>query len=232
MFEEQLLEYCWKHKLFPEEMKTEGGESIEVIDTGLYDRRNLMFFNAKIRIGGTLWVGNVKMLYRSDEWWLHSYDCDSKHQNVVLVVSREANVAVGREDGSMIHLLHMHVPERIKRNVMVLMSKEGIVRCHSCIKDYTSPLACHAWLAAMQTESLKEKSSLVSKGFLESHDWQSALEGQLFRAFGLGVNDDIMSDIYRSIPMSMTSFRWRLSSSDRQDCSILRRLGRTISRMH
>ena len=58
---EKLLHYCWKHKKFPlGELFTTDGRRVEVIDPGLHNRNaGPDFFNAKVRIDGTLWVGNV-----------------------------------------------------------------------------------------------------------------------------------------------------------------------------
>ena len=60
---EQLLHYVWKHKLFPlRELQTSDGDAVEVIDPGLHNRNaGPDFFNAKVRIGRTLWVGNVEI---------------------------------------------------------------------------------------------------------------------------------------------------------------------------
>lgn len=67
---EKFIHYVWKHRLFPlNELKTTNGELVEVIDVGLYNRNNGPdFFNAKIKIGGTLWVGNVEIHERSSDW--------------------------------------------------------------------------------------------------------------------------------------------------------------------
>ena len=58
---EQLIHYVWKHKLFPlTELKTTDGQEVEVIDSGLHNHNaGPDFVNAKVKIGGTLWVGNV-----------------------------------------------------------------------------------------------------------------------------------------------------------------------------
>ena len=55
---EQLLHYCWKHRLFPlQQLKTTSGQDVEVIDPGLHNRNaGPDFFNAKVKIDGTLWV--------------------------------------------------------------------------------------------------------------------------------------------------------------------------------
>ena len=58
---EQLLHYVWKHKLFPlTELSTTQGRRVEVIDPGLHNSNaGPDFFNAKVKIDGTLWVGNI-----------------------------------------------------------------------------------------------------------------------------------------------------------------------------
>ena len=54
---EQLLHYVWKHKLFPlSPLSTTDHRQVEVIDPGLHNRNaGPDFFNAKIKIAGTLW---------------------------------------------------------------------------------------------------------------------------------------------------------------------------------
>ena len=51
---EQLLHYCWKHKLWPAKpLETTDGRLVEVIDPGLHNRNaGPDFFNAKVKIGG------------------------------------------------------------------------------------------------------------------------------------------------------------------------------------
>ena len=53
---EQLLHYVWKHKLFPlTTLVTTKGQEVEVIDPGLLNRNaGPDFFNAKVRIAGTM----------------------------------------------------------------------------------------------------------------------------------------------------------------------------------
>jgi hypothetical protein len=76
---EQLLHYVFKHKMFPlRELQTIDGKSVEVIDPGLHNRNaGPDFFNAKVRIGNTMWVGNVEIHDRSSGWYLHGHDKDS-----------------------------------------------------------------------------------------------------------------------------------------------------------
>ena len=60
---EYLLHYTWKHRLFPlKELFTTDGLPVEVVDVGLHNTDSGPdFFNAKIKIDGTMWVGNVEI---------------------------------------------------------------------------------------------------------------------------------------------------------------------------
>ena len=73
---EQLLHYVWNHRLFPlKELQTSDGQTVEVIDPGLHNHHaGPDFFNAKVRIGRTLWVGNVEIHDKSSDWYIHGHD--------------------------------------------------------------------------------------------------------------------------------------------------------------
>ena len=64
---EKLLHYIWKHRILPlSELRTTDGRSVEVIDPGLPNMHaGPDFFNAKVRIDGVMWVGNVEIHERS-----------------------------------------------------------------------------------------------------------------------------------------------------------------------
>ena len=68
---EKLLHYTWKHRMLPlGSLHTTDGREIEVIDPGLYNRTDSGpdFFNAKVKVDGILWAGNVEMHCRASDW--------------------------------------------------------------------------------------------------------------------------------------------------------------------
>ena len=87
---EKLIHYVWKHKMYPlRELNTTFGEPIDVIDTGLYNRNaGPDFFNAKIKIDNTLWVGNVEIHEKASDWYAHGHHLDAAYNNTVLHVCR------------------------------------------------------------------------------------------------------------------------------------------------
>ncbi|HOG06098.1 MAG TPA: DUF2851 family protein, partial [Paludibacter sp.] len=67
---ECILHYIWQYKLFAQhDLYTIDGQSVEVIDVG---RPNIHagpdFFNAKIKIGKTIWAGNVEIHNLASDW--------------------------------------------------------------------------------------------------------------------------------------------------------------------
>ena len=71
---EGLLHYIWANRIFPAtEMRTTDGRLLEVLDVGQHNRnQGSDFFNAKIRLNGTLWVGNVEIHEKSGDWKIPS----------------------------------------------------------------------------------------------------------------------------------------------------------------
>lgn len=71
---EQLLHYVWKHKIFPLSLlQTTSGRPVEVIDPGLPNMNaGPDFFNAKLKIDGTLWAAADTAFHRRNHAVLHS----------------------------------------------------------------------------------------------------------------------------------------------------------------
>ena len=90
---EQLLHYVWKHKIFPlMPLQTTSGQPVEVIDPGLPNTdAGPDFFNAKLKINGTLWVGNVELHTQASDWFRHGHNRDTVYDNVILHVVGESD---------------------------------------------------------------------------------------------------------------------------------------------
>ena len=113
---EHLLHYVWKHKLFPlKVLQTTNGLPVEVIDSGLQNpNAGPDFFNAKLKIDGALWVGNIEIHTHSSDWFRHGHDCDKAYDSVILHVVSEADTEITRTNGEQIPQLLLTCPENVQ----------------------------------------------------------------------------------------------------------------------
>ncbi|MBP1539579.1 MAG: DUF2851 family protein [Prevotella sp.] len=189
---ERLLHYVWKHRLFPlKELTTTDGQTVEVVDTGLHNSNSGPdFFNAKVKIGGEMWVGNVEIHDHSKDWFRHGHDSDKAYDNVILHVVEEADDDVTTSAGRKIPQLQLPVPETVKKNYESLINEDRYPPCYKIIPTL-SKIKVNSWLSALQTERLEQKTAAIVKRVEQSNgSWEEAFFRTLARNFGFGINGD------------------------------------------
>ena len=200
---EQLLHYVFKHKMFPLlELQTIDGKSVEVIDPGLHNRNaGPDFFNAKVRIGNTMWVGNVEIHDKSSDWYLHGHDKDSNYDNVVLHVAGVIDTDVKTSRGEYLPQMQLDVPQQVKEHYDELLSTDSYPPCYKVIPSLTT-LMVHAWMAALQTERLEQKTEAIRhRAELCGGSWEDAYFMTLARNYGFGINGEVFEQWARNIPL-------------------------------
>ena len=193
---EQLLHYVWKHKMFPlKELRTLSGDAVEVIDAGLHNHNSGPdFFNAKIKIGGTLWVGNVEIHCKSSDWYAHGHDKDTAYDNVVLHVAHDIDAAVVTSSGHEIVQMQLDVPPRISQNFNELIATDHYPPCYRIIPDI-SRMKISSWMSALQAERLEQKTEAIARRAERcGGSWEDALFVTLARNYGFGVNGDAFEE--------------------------------------
>ena len=180
---------------------TTDGRQVEVIDAGLHNRNEgPTFFNAKIRIGATLWVGNVMIHAKCSEWYVNGHATDKRYNNVILLVCNEADAFVQNSLGETIRVTCQAVPEKTRMNYQSLVGNTSAVPPCAGIVPSCSSLMIHAWLAAMQTERLEEKTEAIRKRAEACGSWEKAHFVTMARAFGFGHDSEVYENWAKSIP--------------------------------
>ena len=201
---EQLLHYTWKHKLYPlKELTTNDGQRVEIIDPGLHNRNaGPDFFNAKIRIGSTMWVGNIEIHDKSSDWYQHGHDKDSRYDNVVLHVAAELDTEVMKSNGEYIPQLQLSVPDDVLTHYDELQKTDEYPPCYKVI-PHLSALIIHSWMAALQTERLEQKTEAIRKrAELCNGSWEDAYFVTLARNYGFGINGEVFEQWAYNIPLN------------------------------
>ncbi len=200
---EQLLHYVWKHRLFPlKPLETTDHRAVEVLDVGLHNRNaGPDFFNAKLKIGDTLWVGNVEIHDRASDWFAHGHESDTHYNNVVLHV-------VGLDDGQAVTLdghrppqMVLEVPQEVCDHYEELLNAESYPPCYQIIPSL-SPLMLHAWMDALEMERLEQKTTAIAqRAKAAGGSWEQAYFQTLARNYGFGINGDAFERWAQSVPL-------------------------------
>ena len=202
---EKLLHYTWKHKLWPlRPLATTDGREVEVIDPGLYNRRDSGpdFFNAKVKIDGQLWVGNVELHTRSSDWYQHGHEQDDAYANVVLHVVELADREVTDKNGRQLPQIELPVLQQVRDNYAELLRTDQYPPCYRVIPSL-SRLKVHAWMAALQTERLEQKTEAIARRAAHCNgSWEDALFITLARNYGFGVNTDAFETWAMQVPLA------------------------------
>lgn len=192
VMKEEFISYLWTNKLlFADRLATTKGEAVQVIQPGQQNRdAGPDFFAARVRIGETLWVGNVEIHVRSSHWNLHGHQSDAAYDNIILHVVFEHDLQVLTSRGEEMPVLEIKdlFEPKLLLNYQRLQASKAWVPCERHIGEIDG-LILNNWLNRLLVERLERKSDDVLH-FLEyfGNDWEQTFYFLLARNFGFKVN--------------------------------------------
>lgn len=199
---EQLLHYVWKHKIFPlKELKTTTGQQVEVIDTGLANTdAGPDFFNAKLKLDGVLWIGNIEIHERSSDWFKHGHHADAGYNSAILHIASEIDTEISRSNGERIPQIQLICPEAVRTNYKELLETDSYPPCYRIIPSLP-PFTAHSWMTALQMERFEQKATLLNERLKRCQgNWEDAFFITLARNFGFGLNGDAFETWAHRLP--------------------------------
>jgi hypothetical protein len=201
---EEFLTHIWKYGLFDRtSLISDTGEKIEVITLGVQNSdAGPDFINAKIRIGNTLWAGNVELHLNASDWKKHHHQTDKAYDNVILHVVMKADQLTTRTNGTTIPTVELSFEPQLYLNYMWLIGNKNRLSCHDHIA-HIDPLLLHSWLASVMVERLESKVKYVDI-LLEQYqnNWEEVFYIRLARSFGFHLNAVPFEQIARSLPLN------------------------------
>jgi hypothetical protein len=202
---ESILHYIWQQKLFTaHNLETTEGEAVEIIDVGKFNTdAGPDFFNSKIRIGTTVWAGNVEVHTRSTDWNRHGHHTDKAFDNVILHVVSLSDGDVFRTNGEKIPQLVLKYPNQIETNYNQLLHEQKWIPCADKISSVPS-IFIQSWKNALLTERLEQKMEAIQQLLNENNQhWEEAFYITLARNFGFGTNSQAFENLAKSLPLSV-----------------------------
>ena len=172
-------------------LQTTTGEPVEVIDAGLPNTNaGPDFFNAKLKIGSTLWVGNIEVHTLASDWMRHGHDKDAAYDNVILHVAETVDCEVFRANGVPVPQLQLPCPDPVRQRYDELSHAEIYPPCYSILSSLPK-LTVHSWLSALQVERFEQKARVIATRLERCNNhWEDVFFITLARNFGFGLNGD------------------------------------------
>jgi hypothetical protein len=201
---EDFLHFIWKYGLFDrEDLLADTGEPVQVITLGEHNTdAGPDFLNARIKVGATLWAGNVEIHMKSSDWQGHQHQVDKAYDNVILHVVYQNNQPVHRNSGEMIPTLELRFDAGLYDAYCQLLARKRELPCGDRITK-VDPLITELWLNSLVVERLSDKTRHLST-LLEAYrnDWEEVFYISLARSFGFGLNATPFELLARSLPLS------------------------------
>jgi hypothetical protein len=199
---EDFLHFIWKYGLFDREgLITDTQELVKITSLGEHNTNaGPDFLNARIKIGDTIWAGNVEIHLKSSDWINHRHHEDKAYDNVVLHVVYRYDRPVARKNGETIPTIVLQFDNRLFENYRDLLLHTGKPSCHSKIKTL-DPLIIDVWLNSLVIERLEEKTNHIAELLKQQkNNWEEVFYIILARTFGFGLNAEPMEMMARSLP--------------------------------
>lgn len=200
---EDILHFVWIHNFNRVNgLFIDGSGEVEVISPGDHNfDSGPDFFNAKIKVGDTIWAGNVEIHINASDWNKHGHNHNPQYDSVILHVVVKNDTQVFSSKGEVVPTVEIPYPDELEWKLHQLIANETWIPCANHIKNY-GDLNLSMWLSALAVERLEQKTEQVFKLVSEfKGGWEEAFYVSISRSFGLKINAVPFEMLARATPL-------------------------------
>lgn len=202
---EALFQFIWKFKLYDFALlKSVKGDDVQVLNVGQHNQNSGPdFLEAKIKIGDTLWVGNVELHLKGQDWQKHKHDQQKEYSNIILHVLYEPLVGSERLPDVPTIILKPFIADLTLMRYTRLAENKDTIPCASFFAMQSS-LSIKQAADAMLYERLQRKQISI-EAMLENqgNDWENVLFQLVARYLGASVNKEPFQQLANLLPISL-----------------------------
>lgn len=213
---EQLLQYLWKHSLVnPVQLETTSGEPVVIIFPGKYNAHaGPDFLEAKIKIGTTVWAGNVELHVRTSDWTRHKHEHNENYKNIILHVVYQNDVELDNVNFPTL-ALESRIDAKIIERYFNLITFQNYIPCSARLHQIPE-IVWYNWQERLLAERWEQKLAEWQLVWEETEkDWRTLLYYRLAANFGFHVNKDAFLNLAMSIPLNiLTKYRNNLLQTE------------------
>ena len=193
---EILLHYIWQQGLFlPFPQATFTGKPIEVLSLGQHNTNaGPDFLDARVKIGGQEWHGNIEIHVHSSDWYKHKHYQDPAYNNVILHVVRDVDKRVYTANGleveqcELSYPIHQDYVQMLVRDAKQMDAWSHSLQCGQMLIQHPSLLQ-EGWKKALLTMRLDCKNDAIHQLLaITQGSWEDAFYITLAHNFGFHIN--------------------------------------------
>jgi len=200
---ERLLQYIWQLQYYNRNnLVTVEGESLSIFYPGLSNtNQGPDFLDAQIKVGNTLWAGNIELHILSSDWNNHHHSADKNYHNVILHVvwQNDADLQLAFP----VLELQSKVSKILLTRFDELMNARSFIACDSMI-GHVKEIVWTAWKERLLIERLQKKTVIILDWLGQyNYHWEEIFWWLIARNFGITVNSDAFEKLARSLPLTI-----------------------------
>jgi hypothetical protein len=189
---EEFLHHIWKFKLFDQQnLRTTSGEVVEILKAGVHNfDAGPDFFNAQLKVGETLWAGNVEIHINASDWKRHFHQQDKAYNNIVWHIVYNADEPIYRASGEAIPTIEIkeRIDKKLYQNYLNFKSNTDWIPCEKQIAEVPS-IIINSTLDKLLLERLERKAQSIADSLkLNNNNWEETFYQYLARNFGFKTN--------------------------------------------
>lgn len=200
---ERLLQYIWQFQYFNKtSLQTVEGETVEIVYQGSHNtNQGPDFFEAKLKIGKTLLVGNVELHCKTSEWNTHKHSADKNYANVIAHIIWENDCTLPNNLPTII--LQDRVSKILLEKYQKLLNTSSFIPCENSISTVPA-ITWLSWKERLLIERLEQKSISVNAYLSKNnYHWEETFWWMIAKNFGIKVNSEAFEKIAQSIPITV-----------------------------
>lgn len=186
---EDFLHYIWQQELFSKKLRSVDGDDIEIISTGMHNTdAGPDFSNARIRLNGTIWAGNIEIHIDSADWEKHRHHQDPAYNNVILHVVGKFTRQAFRSNGEVIPTVILEYDPSLFERYQHMVGSNLDIPCQADLKK-VDDFSIKLWLESLSIERIEEKSQYIQEVMsFTNNNWEETFYISLARNFGFKTN--------------------------------------------
>jgi len=200
---ESFLHYLWKFKLFyAYKLKTIDGKEVEIINSGTHNSNaGPDFFNARVKIGDTIWAGNVEIHIKSSDFFNHKHQNDKGYDNLILHVVYENDVPAINNYFTL--QIKDCFDNKLLQNFNSLQNSKEKLACSGVLSNVPNVIF-KSWLDGMFFERMEAKAKIIEEKLEQNfNNLDESFYLQLAANFGFKINHEPFELLARKLPFSV-----------------------------